>query len=203
MREVVLEGFSNYVINDSGDNDKTVWSKIKNCWLTPTNNGGHLRFSLTNDNGVKTKKYIHQLLAEAFIPNLDGYSVVHHKDHNPINNSLDNLEWVNPQKHAKIHHQGNTYFLGKHHTEEYKQKMSDVMKGEHNPMFGKTKPESSGVPPKQVFQYSLDGNLIKIWKSTLECGTQFDRSAVSKCCHKKYSKDGNKYKGYIWSFIPL
>lgn len=203
MNEVILENFSNYVINDSGDNHKTVWSKINNCWLSPTDNGGHLRISLTNDDNKKTKKYIHQLIAEAFIPNPNGYDVVHHKDHNPYNNTIQNLEWIDAPRHSKIHNQGNKYWLGKKHTEEYKQKMSDVMKGENNPMFGKPRPKGSGMEAKQVFQYSLDGKLVRVWKSTLECDGEYDRGAVTKCCNNKYLRGGNKYKGYIWSYNPL
>lgn len=204
MENVTLVNLSNYIINNSGDSNKTVWSKINNCWLTPTDNGGHLRVAMTNDNGKKVKKYIHRLIAEAFIPNPNGYDVVHHKDHNPHNNNLENLEWVNEQKHAIIHHKGNTYWVGKHHTAECRQKMSDAMKGKNNPMFGKPRPKGAGLQPKQVYQYSLDMKLVRIWKSTMECDTKYDRSAITKCCNNKYIKEGNnKYKGYIWSYNPL
>lgn len=36
---------------------------------------------------------LHRLLAEAFIPNPDNLPCVNHKDENPSNCSLDNLEW--------------------------------------------------------------------------------------------------------------
>lgn len=41
----------------------------------------------------------HRLVAEAFIPNPNNYTVVHHKDENKLNNSVDNLEWINPKIH--------------------------------------------------------------------------------------------------------
>ena len=55
---------------------------------------------------------------------------------------------------------------------------------------------------KKVYQYTLDGELVKIWLSTMECGRNgFTQSAVSACCNgKKYYKT---YKGYIWSYEPL
>lgn len=40
---------------------------------------------------VKTIR-LHKALAETFIPNPNGYSIVHHKDENPSNFSLNNLE---------------------------------------------------------------------------------------------------------------
>lgn len=40
----------------------------------------------------------HRLLAEYFIPNPQNKPVVHHKDGNPLNNNLDNLEWTTYQE---------------------------------------------------------------------------------------------------------
>ena len=53
---------------------------------------GYLLVSLYKNGKVKTKK-IHRLVLETFIPNPNGFSQVNHKDENPSNNKLSNLEW--------------------------------------------------------------------------------------------------------------
>ena len=64
---------------------------IKNLTLT-TNNNGYKMVALNNKN--KTKFFlVHRLVATAFIKNPNNYPVVNHKDENPQNNHVDNLEW--------------------------------------------------------------------------------------------------------------
>lgn len=40
------------------------------------------------------RRYVHRLVADAFIPNRDGKPEVNHIDSNPLNNTAQNLEWV-------------------------------------------------------------------------------------------------------------
>lgn len=46
---------------------------------------------------------VHRLVAEAFIPNPNNYDIVHHIDHNPKNNKVENLMWISKEKHDEIH----------------------------------------------------------------------------------------------------
>jgi hypothetical protein len=55
------------------------------------NTNGYLSCSLGR--AIKNK-YVHRLVAEAFIPNEDASLHVNHKDGNKHNNSVENLEWV-------------------------------------------------------------------------------------------------------------
>lgn len=58
-------------------------------WLS---NGGYSQVGF-RINGKKINKLVHRLVAETFIPNLNGFPEVNHKDCNRINNNVDNLEW--------------------------------------------------------------------------------------------------------------
>ena len=57
------------------------------------NNGtGYLVVNLKVD-GKQKMKTVHRLVAEAFIPNLEGKRCINHKDGNKQNNCVENLEW--------------------------------------------------------------------------------------------------------------
>lgn len=62
---------------------------------------GYYRVTLWKDN--KDKHYlVHRLVAETFIPNPENLPTVNHKDENPSNNCVDNLEWCT--NHYNLHY---------------------------------------------------------------------------------------------------
>lgn len=153
-------------------------NKEKNMVLTKLNSG-HLEVRFCKE-GIVRHFFIHRLVAEAFIPNPNNYGVVHHIDHNPQNNVVENLEWMSEEEHKKIHHSSNG--------------------------------GNAGRSCKTVYQYTLDGKLVAVWKSASEAARQlgFQESQISNCCnggffYKKKKKWINikQHKGYIWSYVPL
>lgn len=72
--------------------DGQIYSYYSNKFLSPNIIDGYKHVILTKDR--KTKNYlVHRLVAETFIPNVDNLPCVNHKDENPLNNSVNNLEW--------------------------------------------------------------------------------------------------------------
>lgn len=53
---------------------------------------GYRLINLWKDGKSYTRK-VHRLVAEAFIPNPNNYPIINHKDQNPSNNNVENLEW--------------------------------------------------------------------------------------------------------------
>ena len=70
--------------------------------ILKTLNNGHL-FVVLWKNGAKNRQYVHILVAIHFIPNPENKPIVHHIDHNPLNNNAENLVWLTKKEHAKEH----------------------------------------------------------------------------------------------------
>lgn len=61
--------------------------------LKPTvDSWGYYGVNLWKD-GKNTRKKVHRLVAEAFLPNPMGLRFINHKDEDKSNNSVENLEW--------------------------------------------------------------------------------------------------------------
>ena len=93
-----------YLVSDDGDivalpkivrcGQKTIHRKAKP--IKAQIRSGYEFVKLTN--GAESKKYsVHRLVAEAFLPNPHNLPKVNHKDENPLNNNVGNLEWCTRQ----------------------------------------------------------------------------------------------------------
>lgn len=166
--------FHNYIINDSGDNYKTVYSIFSKKYMKPSKNTkGYYYLNLRINN--KTIRFLlHRLIAKLFIPNPDNKPFIDHINGCKTDNKVENLRWC-------------TY-----------------SENNNNPI---TKERQSKVTnrknvSKKVYQYTLDGELVKIWPSTRETDRNgFCGNKIACCCRglKKYKT----HKGYRWSYEPL
>lgn len=121
---------------------------------------------------------VHQLIARTFIPNPDNLSCINHKDENKLNNHVDNLEWCsysyNTIYNNAMRRRLDTRNINNSHGKE-----------------------------RKVYQYDLQGNLLKEWDSlssiSKELGYSFGN--IAKCCN------GGKYRhtayGYKWFYELL
>lgn len=84
--------------------------------LTPLHaKGGYLRVKLTKDGKIRTL-LIHRIVAKLFIPNPENKPEVHHRDDNPANNCVENLEWVTEEENSRYAKEAGNFTKGeKHH----------------------------------------------------------------------------------------
>ena len=84
------------------DSEGNVHSLIHNLILKPYGNGtGYLKVNLYDRSGKCKKKYIHRLVAEAFLDNPHNLKEVNHKDLNKENCAASNLEWCNRRQNLQ------------------------------------------------------------------------------------------------------
>ena len=65
------------------------------------NDLGYMKVNLYGLDGKCKKKYVHRLVAEAFLPNPEGKPNVNHIDCNVKNNHFKNLEWCTQSENIR------------------------------------------------------------------------------------------------------
>lgn len=143
--------------------------------IKPRSNGvepGYLHVVLSDGKGHRKAFVVHRLVAMAFIPNPDNLPFINHKDENPKNNRVENLEWCTQQYNCNY--------------------------GTHNARMAKTLRETA-YQRKQIAQLSLEGRLIAIYESIQEGADTLgiSRMSISLCCQGK-NKTGH---GFKWMYL--
>lgn len=88
MEIKVIQDFENYSVSSCGK----VFVKGREMTLQ-MNIDGYYVVNLINDEGNFHRR-VNRLVAQAFLPNPENMPIVHHKDHNKLNNNVSNLEWT-------------------------------------------------------------------------------------------------------------
>lgn len=155
-----------------------VFSVKRQKFLKPRkNNKGYLSISLCKDGKAKNC-LVHRLVAQAFIENPLHLPIINHKDENPLNNRVENLEYCD-------YSYNNTYGT---RTERMLQ----------HPNY-KASREKCGNPIKLVLQFTKQGEFVAEYPSAHEASrkTKIAQSNISQCClGKRYKSCG----GFVWRF---
>lgn len=85
-----VKEYDHYEVNQYGD----VRHKQRKRILKPRSNKGGYLYVNFKINGKNINFAVHRIVANAFIPNPNGYTEVNHKDYDKNNNCVNNLEWV-------------------------------------------------------------------------------------------------------------
>lgn len=154
--------------------------KILNLYIS---NWGYLFIDLC-ENRKQERYLIHILLYEIFSDyKLKKNEIIHHKDKNKLNNDLNNLIKMTILEHKSLHMSGKNNhmynihlygkdnpFFGKHHSNEWKKKHSEIMKQKNNeqnhPMYGKHHSEKTKklIRENSPTTKLTENNIVKIWK---------------------------------------
>lgn len=86
------------------DANKNRYQHLKGKELKFTDNGRGYKLVFLTKNSKRMNKYVHRLVAEAFIPNPKNLPEINHKNLNKADNCIENLEWLSNEDN-KRHYQ--------------------------------------------------------------------------------------------------
>lgn len=122
--------------------------------------------------GKKGRNFlIHRPIALAFIPNPHNKPHINHKDGNPSNNAIDNLEWCTHQENMQHAHDTG---------------LNKARKGNDSPI------------KKAIIQSDLNGKIIKRWECIRVAARELNIKhycIVNVCAGRDFT-----YKGYKWKY---
>lgn len=96
---------------------------------------------------------------------------------------------TNPNEYTIVHH------IDHNKTNNIAENLEWMSKEKHDGLHNVEKTEKLS---KVVYQYTLNGELVKIWNSTRECGRNgFNEGNVASCCRG----ERKTHKGYIWKYV--
>lgn len=130
----VIPGFEQYKVSDKGEVLGPYGKTLKQF-----DKHGYKYVYLYDGKRGRKAMFIHRAVAKAFLPNPENLPQVNHKDENPSNNAVENLEWCTARyncnygghlERMKEWRENNPNpFAGKKHTAETLEKMKKAKVG--------------------------------------------------------------------------
>ena len=169
-----IEGFPDYLITSQGRVLSLKYGKMRE--LKPRiDRDGYLDVLLYK-NGKQYRISIHQLVARAFIPNLENKPEVNHIDEDKTNNHVSNLEWMTHKENIN------------HGTRN--ERVSKIMSD------GRRK-GSKHYRARAVIGFKINGCGIKYYKYTGECEKDgFNPVCIRNCC----KGNQKQHKNFEWYY---
>lgn len=129
---------------------------------------------------------VHRAVAMAFIPNPNNLPQVNHKDENPSNNNVDNLEWCSAKYNMNYGDGAKTRHLKIDYSTEKRKDLA--------------RENGAKTTSKKVYQFTKKGELVKVYKSIHEAGraTGINSSHIGEVANR--SKIRSTAGGFVWSF---
>jgi len=187
---VGFEGF--YEVSNTGEvrsvdrvikrGGKNTFLKGKKIAIYVMPNGYHA-VALYAEKG-RSNKYIHKIVAEAFLENPNNYPYVDHIDTDKENNNVDNLRWCSPSQNS------NNPLTKKHLKESQTDEVRKRILATRRKNGGKT-------AEKTVYQFSKEGVPLNTFIGTRAAGLAV---GVSSCNIIQACNDGCASGGYLWSY---
>ncbi len=144
------------------------------------NSRGYLRVLLCADN-IRRYKFVHRLVAVAFIKNDDKLKkIVNHKDFNPKNNKVSNLEWTTYMGNVRYSADRGRF---KHTPEWKKSQTNGLVKAIGKPVIGVN---------------LVNGFILEFPYMALAKEYGFRKPEICNCC--KGDRNRKSHKGYKWFY---
>ena len=181
-----IEEYEEYQVSSYG----RVYSVKSGKFLKPDKDKkNYLRVVLYKEGKGKTFQ-VHRLIATAFIPNPSNLPQVNHKDENPSNNHLENLEWCNAKYNINYGTRTERALAKTLQHPNYKATRTKCSKAAAE----KAKEKLS----KPVLQFDKQGEFVAEFPSAREAerATGIVQNNISNCCNGSRNSAG----GYLWRF---